>query len=374
MANSTWRTASWVFGIATALTLFSVMMASQLPTRPGLWRLVQLNGFYWYLWAAFAFPIIAMARRFRLERRTWRRSLPVHVAGVIVFSSAHSVAVTLVQYSLRASEWTTPLGAVVRQMLVRNFDWEMMTYWAIVGVTLAAQYRQEAYEREVSAAQLQTRLVESQLQNLQQRLHPHFLFNTLHAISTLMHRDVEEADRMLTLLSDLLRLSLRHPEAVVVPLKEELEFLQKYVEIECTRFRDRLTVRYDVQPEALDALVPNLILQPIVENAVRHGIAPRIAPGHVDVIARREGANRLLMEVRDDGVGLSQDAVTALQKGIGLSTTRARLQHQYGAAHQFEFQRRPAGLTVRIVIPWRTEEPAPADAHATIPGDERRTA
>src|SRR5918992_5949178 len=190
-------------------------------------------------------------------------------------------------------------------------DWEMMTYWAMVGLSHALLYYRESRARAVRSAQLETRLVEAQMKTLQQQLHPHFLFNTLHAISSLMHKDVDAADRMLIQLSDLLRLTLEHLAQQEVPLDAELEALSKYLSIEQTRFADRLIVRFDVNPETLDCLVPSLLLQPLVENAIKYGVARKSGPGHVDIRARRDG-DKLVLEVRDDGAGLTEDALTAL--------------------------------------------------------------
>ena len=167
-----------------------------------------------------------------------------------------------------------------------------------------------------------------------------------------MHRDVDAADRTLMRLSDLLRLTLERLGEQEVTLDAELDFLRKYLEIEGTRFADRLVVRYDVQPETLDALVPTLLLQPLVENAIKHGVARKSGAGHIDITARRDH-DKLWIEVRDDGVGLSEDALTALQKGIGVSTTRARLQHQFGADYRFEFHRLAQGVGVVVAFPWR---------------------
>jgi len=167
-----------------------------------------------------------------------------------------------------------------------------------------------------------------------------------------MHRDVEAADRTLMRLSDLLRLTLDNLGQQEITLKAELDFVSKYLQIEQTRFTDRLVTRFDIQPEALDALVPNMLLQPLVENAIKHGIARKEGPGHIDITARRDG-DKLWMEVRDDGIGLTETALVALQKGIGVSTTRARLQHLFGADYRFEFHRQPDGLAVVVVIPWR---------------------
>jgi LytS/YehU family sensor histidine kinase len=183
------------------------------------------------------------------------------------------------------------------------------------------------------------------------QLNPHFLFNTLHAISALVHKDVEAADRMIARLSDLLRYALESTDAQEVPLRQELGFLNRYLEIEQTRFGDRLTVRLDIAPETLDALVPNLVLQPLVENAIRHGIEPRAKPGRIDLRARRENG-RLKLEVCDNGVGLPSGRIP--EEGVGLSNTRARLQQLYGEGHCFELGDAPGGgLMVSVELPFR---------------------
>ena len=198
---------------------------------------------------------------------------------------------------------------------------------------------------------METRLVEAQLHTLQRQMQPHFLFNTLNTISALMHRDVDAADAMIARLSDLLRMSLQRVGVQEVELKEELDFLSKYLEIEQTRFRDRLSVVFDIQADTLDALVPNLLLQPLVENAIKHGIGPRPTPGQIVVRSRRVGA-MLELDVQDNGVGLSAARLTDFNRGVGLSNTRSRLDHLYGSLHRFEF-RQPAegGLLVLIAIP-----------------------
>jgi signal transduction histidine kinase len=356
-----------IFTVATGLTIFSTLMAYQLTRWWGkpqpLVTLAGLNGAYWYLWALVAPVVFRLALRFRFDRGRWPLAVMVHAPAVVFFVFAHLVGMQLVRRTLIGwEEFRLAFWQSIGRDMIQYLDWEMMTYWAIVGLGLAATYHRESQQRAVRAAKLETRLVEAQLQTLQRQLHPHFLFNTLHAISTLMHRDVEAADRMLSRLSELLRLTLDNVGQQDVPLKEEIDFLGKYLQIEQTRFQDRLTVRFDVDPEALDAIVPRMLLQPLVENAIKHGIAPQSGPGEVAIVARREGG-RLLMEVRDNGAGLSQDALTALQSGIGLSTTRARLQQLFGRDHQFEFHRPPRGLAVRVVIPWKTEvQPGHADS------------
>lgn len=237
-----------------------------------------------------------------------------------------------------------------RWILAINAAYALVTLFA---ANVALRYYRESRERALRAAQLETKLVAAQLKTLQQQLHPHFLFNTLHAISSLMHSDIDAADRTLIRLSDLLRLTLERLGQEEVTLDDELEFLRKYLEIEGTRFADRLVVSYDIEEDAHEAQVPTLLLQPLVENAIKHGVARKSGAGHIAVSARRDN-NMLWLEVRDDGVGLSEDALTALQKGIGVSTTRARLQHQFGADYRFEFHRLSQGVAVVVAVPWRT--------------------
>ena len=358
---------SFVFLIATLLGLTSSALAWQFTLSLGrpvsYWKtLVLLNCIYWYVWAIFTPAISWLSQHFRFERRGLWRALLVHLPSVAIFSFGHIAAMSGVQWWLAIREGRSFMfWENVQRSTLQNFDWEMMTYWAIAGLSQAVLYYRESRDREVRAAQLETQLVEAQLAALQQQLHPHFLFNTLHAISALMHRDVEAADRTLMRLSDLLRLTLENIGQHEVTLKAELEFLSKYLEIEQTRFADRLTVHYEVQPETLDALVPNLILQPLVENAIKHGVARKTGPGHIDITARRDG-DKLWLEVRDDGVGLSEDGCVALEKGIGVSTTRARLQHLFGADFRFEFHRQHPGLAVVAAFPLRLHVPE-VDAH-----------
>ena len=347
-----------IFGVATALTFFSASQAfyfvATFGEKPAPFAvLFVLNLGYWYSWACLAPGILWLSRRFPLDRQSWKLSLPAHVAGVFAATTLHiamAVATRLATY-WAIGESTDSWRMEAQRMFFLNFDWEMMTYWAIVGLSHALAYHREAQTRALKASQLETRLVEAQLQSLQRQLQPHFLFNTLNTISALMHRDVEAADAMIARLSDLLRISLQTVGVQEVSLKEELDFLSKYLEIEQTRFRDRLTVKFDVPPDTFDALVPNLVLQPLVENAIKHGIGPRAAPGTIRIRARRVGT-MLELAVQDNGVGLSASRLSDFNRGIGLSNTRSRLEHLYGSLHRFEF-RQPAegGLLVLIAIP-----------------------
>jgi two-component system LytT family sensor kinase len=348
-----------IFGVATVLGFLSgsqayYYLATFTDSPAPFALLLALNLSYWYSWALITPAIVWLSKRFPLQRELFARSIPVHLAGVFVATAVHVVLAVSSAFAIRwlfgeLGQWTW--RSQFQRMFFLNFDWEMMTYWALVGVTHALRYHYEAQDRALRASQLETRLVEAQLQSLQRQMQPHFLFNTLNAISALMHRDVEAADQMIARLSDLLRMSLDMVGTQEVSLKEELDFLAKYVEIEQTRFQDRLSVVYEVQPAALDALVPNLLLQPLVENSIKHGIGPRTGPGRVVIRAVRH-ERELELEVRDDGVGLSASRLSDFNRGVGLANTRSRLQHLYGVQHRFEF-RQPAegGLTVRIVLP-----------------------
>ena len=351
-----------IFGVATGLGIFSALQAynyvNLLSNREQpLSILLVLNLNYWYAWAVLVPVILWLARRFRFGRHTWPRAAAAHAAGVVGVTLAHAVLTVSGQVVLldtfaagRNAEW----WPLFKELFFLNFDWEMMTYWAVVGLSHALDFHRESQERELTAAHLETRLAEAQLQALQRQLHPHFLFNTLNTISALMHRDTEAADRMLERLSDLLRLTLDRISVQQVRLKDELDFIEKYLEIERARFGDRLQVHFAVDPGTLDAHVPTLLLQPLVENAVRHGIAPKVGGGRVEVSGRREG-DLLRLVVSDNGFGLPADTLQAFNEGVGLSNTRSRLEHLYGDRHTFEFHRPPGGgLAVSVVIPFST--------------------
>jgi signal transduction histidine kinase len=366
--------------VATLLGLLSSALAWQLTRSMGSsaahWpSLVVINCTYWYVWALFTPAIVWLSQHFRFEWRGLWRALLIHLPAVVLFSLAHIATMSGLRLWLAAVagkpfDWWQN----VQHSILLNLDWEMITYWAIAGLSHAVLYYRESRDRALRTAQLETRLVEAQLAALQHQLHPHFLFNTLHAISALMHKDVEAADRTLMRLSDLLRITLDSIGHQEVTLKAELDFLSKYLEIERTRFADRLSVGFDIQPDTLDARVPNLILQPLVENAIKHGVAKKSGAGHIQITARRDG-DKLWMEVRDDGVGLSEDGWRTLEKGIGVSTTRARLLHLFGADSRFEFHRHNPGLAVVVSFPFRTEPAGAAGARLTEPenhtADER---
>lgn len=344
--------------IAVGWMLYGFFFASQVVvTRAYLARPLKVGGTLaaWLICALIWFGatpfILKLARRFPLERHSWIISSLVHLVASGVFAAV-LLAIYVITASLAGLE-SWPFLQGYRNQLVTSFHAAILTYWVMVGLTHAIDYYRKYRERELRAAQLETRLARSQLDALKMQLHPHFLFNTLNSISVLMGDDIKSARRMLTRLSELLRASLENDGAHEVSLKEELEFLTNYLEIEQTRFHDRLTVRMEIEPAALDARVPNLILQPLVENAIRHGIAPRSEGGLVEIRADcRNGMVQL--QVRDNGPGVTASESEKSMKGIGLSNTRARLKQLYGPAHSFEMhEANGGGLEITIAIPFQ---------------------
>jgi signal transduction histidine kinase len=319
----------------------------------------------WYVFALLSIPAVLLARQFTIERPHRARALFVHFFASIGFTLLY-VALRSALASWQAGNSAT-LEDAFESLLVKSWHFELIVYWVIVAVSHAFGYYAQLRERELRNAELERRLTEARLQALQMQLNPHFLFNTLHAISVLMHKDVDAADSMLVRLSELLRRALEATNTQEVTLRDELDFLRRYLEIEQTRFGDRLKIEINVEPSTLDALVPNLILQPSLENAIIHGIEPQSRPGRVELAARRDGES-LRIEVRDNGAGIGAKRI---KEGVGLANTRARLQQLYGAAQQFTIANGASGGTVvSLVIPFR----AAASSEAAQPAGFARPA
>lgn len=280
------------------------------------------------LWVPLTWWALFSSDRFPVEPGRLRNLL-VHAlssAGVCVFRGG---AVVLLNPWVR---WEARLPGLA-ELMVTSFHKNFFFYVVLVAAAHAFHYQRRARERAELAARLESALAQARLSALQAQLHPHFLFNALQSITELLHHDVQRADRMLVSLSGLLRQLLATDSRHEVELASELRSLRPYVELQQLRFGERLTVELDVAPEALPLRVPHLVLQPLVENAIRHGIAPRSRPGHVTIRARRSGA-LLEVQVADDGVGLPAQP----REGLGLRNTRARLQQLYGDAHRFTLQ------------------------------------
>lgn len=355
------RTAKWLW-IWGVWTLFGIFFASQIALQNQLsekpipfWRILSWQLFSGYVWFAFSPLILWLSARFPFDGGRWRSAVPVHVTASMAIALLELAvdAFVLPNLGYLSSYGNSSFWARYKIFLFVNLHFSIAIYWGVVAIHQAILYYRKYRERELTTSKLEARLAQSRLQVLKMQLHPHFLFNTLNAISELTHRDAEAADRMLTDLSDLLRMSFENLEVQEVPLRHELEFLKKYLEIEQMRFNDRLKVKIDISSDTLDARVPNMILQPLVENAIKHGISPRASGGCIEVGADRQNGH-LRLVVRDDGLGVPFGDTDAVVEGVGLSNTRRRLRHLYGDDQHMELSGGVGtGTRVDLKIPFR---------------------
>lgn len=307
----------------------------------------------WYVWAVLSLPIARLARRFPPEADVPWRTAGLHLLAAFGFAFLYVLLRALVG---QAHSWAIGEGAtfaeIFRPLFVKTFPFNLLIYGVIVSVSHALDYYRKYHERTVQALELEKHLTEARLQSLLRQLKPHFLFNALNGISSLMYTDVAAADRMLIKLAELLRLTMSHSGAPLAPLRTEIAFLECYLGIEQIRFRDRLEVRLEIDPATLDAQVPSLVLQPLVENAIRHGTEPQVRRGLIVIRSAREQEN-LVLSVIDNGAGMPPGGFS--REGIGTSNTRARLRELYGDDQRFEMFNQPeGGLCVRLTFPFAT--------------------
>jgi two-component system, LytTR family, sensor kinase len=350
-----WRLIAIVFGAWTFLGLLS---ASQMytstydeRTRFPLRRVLELTLYNAWLLAAITIPLLLLLAYItrRVQKRGWR--VAAFIGALPLFVLAHvSIRPLVVPFvlTMATKEKFTYLGKVwigIRSFYVSD-TWMFM---CIAFAFLAWRMAEEARIRALREERLQTKLARAELQVLKMQLQPHFLFNTLNTIYHLAPQNSRKAQLMISRLADLLRLSLDHVSTNTVPLQRELEFLNSYVEIEKTRFEERLTVNMEIEPETLDAAVPNMILQPLVENAIRHGVSKKAAGGTVTISARREG-ERLLLSITDDG---RLSPMQSGGSGIGLANIRARLMQLYGNDYRFDLVPGTDGTRVLMEFPFQ---------------------
>jgi hypothetical protein len=369
-----WR---WVFcalflATWTLLGLFEAMhvcIVNAYSGRTEDWpRMVARNLALWYAWMPLALAALAFARRFPILRNNWWYRLPLALALAVVLALVKIVP----DYPIiRNLYCPTPHLLTFTVFYRMGFESHFLQYVlfavGMLAVIYAWNYFRDYQQREVDAWQLEARLAHARLQLLRMQLHPHFLFNTLHALSHLIRTDPDEAERVLARLGDLLRLMLDTAGDQQVPLRWEVEFLRAYLDVARARFGPVLEVRLDVEASLLDAVVPPLILQPLVENAILHGPVRLGRAGRVEIRARRNG-DRLRLEVWNDGPALSTGSSAGSGKGIGLSNTRARLAQLYDGRQHFEIRNAAVGVLAVIEFPFE-DSPAALPARA-----ERRLA
>ena len=310
----------------------------------------------WYPWILVTPAVAWIARRHAPRAVGWWRSVPVHVLACVVIGAAHTALLGFVRTRFPSGNWQPP---TFQEWMVRTF-WsfhpqvEVLAYGVVVAVTLALDSERGVHERDMRTARLEGQLATARAESLRSQLQPHFLFNTLNAISVMMREDVDAAEKMLVRLSSLLRAVLDSEGRVHISLEEELGQLETYLAIQEVRFSDRLRFELSIDDRARRAAVPNLLLQPLVENAIQHGISPRARGGRIALKARIEGRS-LVLELEDDGVGLDDRHV----EGVGISNTRSRLRELYGEDQSFVIaradtdDRKETGTAVRIRLPFQ---------------------
>lgn len=305
----------------------------------------------WYTFALLAIPLVRFARRFPITRSTIWSRIPLYLGASIIFSSAHT-AITHILWFERAGP-SFLLEPAFRVRLVSHYHLNFLIFLAIVGFEIVERHYRLARERELERSRLETLLARTQLEALRAQLRPHFLFNSLNTVASLIYENPDAAHETLTGVADLLRIALERTESEEIRLEDELAFVRGYARLQMARFHDRLSFEADLEDDILDALLPSLILQPLVENAIVYGIAPYDKRGSVRVIAERVG-DRLRLRVEDTGPGIRSDE--RLVEGIGLSNARERLQRLYGDQQQMRLSNRcGGGLVVEIVIPYHTQ-------------------
>lgn len=349
MRSTAWR---WLLG-ALIWTVLALLSASQWAVslaadgKPIVWGPLLANRLVdWYSCGIFTPLFFWLARRYPIDRRRWLRHLPLHAGVAALLTPAKFVIQRFVMVQLLGLKFPPLAG-----MLTHAFISENIAFWCVIAVVHALVFQERVREREALTARLQVRLSEAQLEALTARLHPHFLFNTLQGVSTLVYRDPAAADAMLGHLSTLLRRALARGQGHEVHLSEELGLLEDYLAIVQVRFGERVRITRAIDEAALWGLVPQLLLQPLVENAIEHGIARRAGAGTIAIEATRDGG-QVRIVVRDDGPGMAGPTV----EGVGLGSTRRRLEELYGPAGRLTLEPAPeGGLVVTVMLPYHEE-------------------
>jgi len=341
----------WGFWTLIALSYaLSSGLSSISEGREANWsRTLVWNFVDFYLWMV-AVPLIAWLGR-RTANQSWRRFAAVHAPASLGLTLAQMTAHLSIYWTICGPGFApvTTLGAFLRMQFAYSYHFALLIYWVILVVLRGLDSQRRLRDEQLRNAQLASQLAQSQLRTLRVQLQPHFLFNTLNAISALALADPMQARLMIARLGDLLRLTLEERHALEVPLSREMELLSCYLDIQQVRFQDRLSTHIDVATDTVHAAVPSMILQPLVENALRHGLLDKPEPGQLQIVSRREGGD-LYLRVDDDGLGLPD----GVSEGLGLGNTRARLQVLFGEAASVALARKTEGGTrVELRFPFR---------------------
>ena len=336
--------ASLLPALLSAVTSY---LNSRLSGRGGTdWGAVIFPSLLWLVFGAFTPLVYALARRFPLRRERIVRAAMAHLGGALVMCFGWVSAGFLVSLLLNRRPPGESVLRYYASLILTSLTLCMFLYFAVLGCIYALAYYREAREREAQQSRLAAQLAEARLGALRMQLNPHFLFNSLNAITVLVRdRNTRDASRMLELLSGVLRQVLQGGKRKAITLDEELQFVEKYLAIEEVRFSDRLQVRLSIEPGVRDSLVPEFILQPLVENAVRHGVSKRGEAGLIEITGRESGG-KLMLSVRDNGPGYSPSSAN----GVGLANTRARLETLFGDEGRLDVSNAEGGGTIATVL------------------------
>lgn len=331
--------------VPALLNAFTTYLNSRFGRGSADWGAVAFSGALWIIFGALTPITYVLARRYPLKRESIGRTLATHLAGALVLCVAWASIGSLLAQVLIRRPVQESIVRYYSSWILTNLPWSVFLYFSVLGCVYAFTYYREARERESQQARLAAQLAEARLGALRMQLNPHFLFNSLNAITVLVRdQNTRDASQMLELLSGVLRQVLQGEKRQEVTLDEEIRFIEKYLAIEQVRFSDRLDVQWSIEPATRDALVPEFILQPLVENAIRHGVAKRSASGMIEMIAREANGN-LLLGVKDNGPGFEPSS----EAGVGISNTRDRLRTLFGEAGQLEMLKGESGGTFATV-------------------------
>jgi hypothetical protein len=345
VARRLWLVGGWLLAVLLFAGLWYAYDAGHQVSDP----FIDYLGWSCYMWGVLTPIAIWLARRLPIDSRTWARAIPLHVAA--------SILLAFIQLTLEsAAEWLRsrggwPFAAVLRHYLTQHAQISIASYWLLIAATQIYRLFDQGRKRELRAAQLEARLAEAQLEALRGQLQPHFLFNTLQAAVTLIRDDPEGAEDVLLQLSELLRASLDKLHVQEIPLRREIELLDHYISIQQRRFGERLQFDVQVDPGVLGCAVPTLILQPLVENAVRYGVGRHRENDLVTIRAWRNH-DALCLEISNLTGVLDCEPEQVFSRGVGLSNTRRRLEQLYGGRQALDiFDGRPKGVGVRVSMP-----------------------
>jgi two-component system LytT family sensor kinase len=350
-----------ILGILFLFTLLAFLFAlgpyllqnEDSPGPTNFWIHFHDYGIRYIPWGLLAPVVVFLVRRFPFARKDWPYSVVVHLASSISLAFIHLAIAVLINRILLAVGARDLPTISYTQFAASYLNMSLVSYWLIVAVVVNLDSYRRFRDREILTSQLEAELAKAQIQTLKAQIEPHFLFNTLHAISGLVYRDPKTADAMLARLGRLIRSNMEFSEGQEIPLERELDILRAYADIMLQRFGQRIKIEMDVAPETRRALAPSFLLQPLVENAIRHGISPKLGGGTIRISSRRDN-DSLVVSVADDGVGFPLEPAGSNGGGLGLENIRKRLGLLYGTRQALSISNRPeGGAEIKISIPFR---------------------